>query len=294
MEEWFYERSYHEDAFKQIFSRKDSFVDYFGDDTAIRGLLPTVAQSPGTLFLHLAGKTSVFPFAAIFNWCEFAIKSSDITGSNNKGRFDDFYESFMAMNSESRSEFLEFIKKFDPSIIDLDLPSEAANISEANKNIYIVRRNIDSDEIGFSINMESDGTKKIFEMYLSLRDVLDNGGLYIVDELDLRLHPRIVRTILSLFHDDQENKNAAQLIFSSHSTACLNGQDLRLDEIYFTEKDETACSLIYRVKSDGETVMSPDADFGKYYLLGHLGATPTGFIKGGRIRTDDEFECKET
>jgi AAA15 family ATPase/GTPase len=52
---------------------------------------------------------------------------------------------------------------------------------------------------------------------------LEKGETLVVDELDSKLHPMIMRFIITLFHSKKDNPNHAQLIFATHDTNLLRG-----------------------------------------------------------------------
>ncbi len=129
-----------------------------------------------------------------------------------------------------------------------------------------------SDEFAlFPLTEESDGTQKLFAYAAPWLDVLHNGRVLIVDELDNSFHPHLVRYLLRLIHDQDSNKANGQLIFSTHDTSILDSKILRRDQIWFMEKD-----------SDQATQLYPLTDFHprkkealeKGYLQGRFGALP--------------------
>ena len=97
-----------------------------------------------------------------------------------------------------------------------------------------------------------------------------------VDELDTRLHPWILRELISRFHD-KKNRNA-QLIFSAHNTIALNTQDMHMDEVYFVRKDDKGHSTIERLFDSTVSGDEMDMEFGKAYLAGRFGAVPERFV----------------
>jgi uncharacterized protein len=129
--------------------------------------------------------------------------------------------------------------------------------------------------VSLSIDQESNGTRTWFDFLGLIIDVLDNGWVIAVDELDASLHPLLVRVFVRLFQNPETNPKGAQLIFTTHDTSLLarhDGMDtLRRDEIWFTEKD-----------SKGETQLYPLTDFKprsglnweRRYLGGSMGAVP--------------------
>lgn len=131
-------------------------------------------------------------------------------------------------------------------------------------------RKISDVAFSFSGN-ESEGTIKYFSLSYPIIDTLDNGKLLIIDELDSKLHPLLVRKIISLFNSAKTNPKGAQLLFTTHDTFLLSGGMFRRDQIWFTQKDSfgatEAYSLVeYKVRSN--TLFERD------YLLGKYGATP--------------------
>lgn len=131
-------------------------------------------------------------------------------------------------------------------------------------------REISDVAFSFSGN-ESEGTIKYFSLSYHIIDTLDNGKLLIIDELDSKLHPLLVRKIISLFNSAKTNPKGAQLLFTTHDTFLLSAGMFRRDQIWFTQKDSfgatEAYSLVeYKVRSN--TLFERD------YLLGKYGATP--------------------
>jgi AAA15 family ATPase/GTPase len=126
--------------------------------------------------------------------------------------------------------------------------------------------------------MESAGTLKMFALYPELQEVLQNGSVYFIDELNARLHPLLVRNFILIFLNPEVNVNHAQLIFTTHDTWQLSNQLLRRDEIWFTEKDTDGVSTLYSladfINEDG-TKIRKDESYEKNYLLGKYGAIPT-------------------
>ncbi|MBO6091500.1 MAG: ATP-binding protein, partial [Acetobacter sp.] len=77
-------------------------------------------------------------------------------------------------------------------------------------------------------------------------DILDKGYILVVDELDCHLHPLLIKKLIKMFHDPEENKKNAQLIFVTHDVSLLNADLLRRDQVWFVEKDpQTQESTLY-------------------------------------------------
>lgn len=123
----------------------------------------------------------------------------------------------------------------------------------------------------FEFNDESLGTQRLYSFAAPVLDVLANGKLLVVDELDSSLHTLLVRRLVSMFHNTASNPKGAQLIFSTHDTSLLEDTLFRRDQIWFTEKGR-----------DQATKLFPLTDFSprkkealeRGYLAGRYGAVP--------------------
>ena len=117
----------------------------------------------------------------------------------------------------------------------------------------------------------------MFTLYPVLQDTLEQGGVLMVDELNARLHPLLVRNVILTFLNPIINTKHAQLIFTTHDAWQLSNDLLRRDEIWFTEKDKAGVTTLYSladfVDEDGDKIRK-DENYGKNYLLGKYGGIP--------------------
>jgi len=118
---------------------------------------------------------------------------------------------------------------------------------------------------------ESAGTKKLFEIAGPIIKALEQGNVIFIDEIDSRLHPTLVRFLVMMFNSISKNPKNAQLICNTHDVLLLD-EDIRRDQIYFTEKDEYSVSKLYSL-TDFIGVRK-ESKLLKQYLLGMFGATP--------------------
>lgn len=134
-----------------------------------------------------------------------------------------------------------------------------------------------------NIDNESSGTKILFAFAPILKNVMENGKIIIVDELERSLHPSLVELIVKFFHNPEINKGNAQLIFNTHDVNLLSLELFRRDQIWFTEKNS----------EKGATDLYPLDDFSvrkkeniqKGYLNGRYGAIP--FVATGNSLWED-------
>ena len=231
-----------------------------------------------TLLVSLGAKLNIEEFIRVRTWF---INTEVINFSNSL--YGAFLENILPNNiiesEEVRKNLVSFINSFDDSIIDIEVEKISA-IDENDKDNYRVftihKSDKETSTARISMNEESSGTKKMFSLYQTLLDVLEKGGVFFADELDIKLHPLLMRNILLTFTDKEKNSNNAQLIFTTHNTIYIDMDLLRRDEIWFVEKDN-GISKLYSLdditNEKGEKVRK-DSNYEKHYLLGNYGAIP--------------------
>ena len=231
-----------------------------------------------TLLVSLGAKLNIDEFIRVRTWF---INTEVINFSNSL--YGAFLENILPNNiiesEEVRKNLVSFINSFDDSIIDIEVEKISA-IDENDKDNYRVFTIHKSDKgtstARISMNEESSGTKKMFSLYQTLLDVLEKGGVFFADELDIKLHPLLMRNILLTFTDKEKNSKNAQLIFTTHNTIYMDMDLLRRDEIWFVEKDNGVSNLYSLddiTNEKGEKVRK-DSNYEKHYLLGNYGAIP--------------------
>ena len=128
------------------------------------------------------------------------------------------------------------------------------------------------NNVSFAFNQnESEGTIKYFSLAYPIIDALDNGKRVVVDELDSKLHPLLVRRIVALFNDSSTNPKGAQLLFTAHDTFLLSAGLFRRDQVWFTQKNNFGATELYSL---AEYKVRSSSPFEKDYLSGKYGATP--------------------
>lgn len=231
-----------------------------------------------TLLVSLGAKLNINEFIRVRTWF---INAEVINFSNSL--YGVFLENTLPNNiiesEEVRKNLVSFINSFDDSIIDIEVEKISA-IDESdsdNYRVFTVHKSDKETSIArISMNEESSGTKKMFSLYQTLLDVLEKGTVFFANELDIKLHPLLMRNILLTFTDKEKNPNNAQLIFTTHNTIYMDMNLLRRDEIWFVEKDNGVSNLYSLddiTNEKGEKVRK-DSNYEKHYLLGNYGAIP--------------------
>ncbi len=266
-------------VFKRIFYRNDKEYDFEGLPAKSRENI-LIALEKETLVVSLGAKLKIAKLKHIRDW----FLNNDLADFGRP--IENFFLSQLipegfAEDKEVQKKVIDYFSTFDPSIIGFNVEVLKSDSDEEDEHLKIdaIHKVIGSDKTAsIPLQNESAGTLKMFALYPMLQDVLSTGGVFFIDELNARLHPLLVRTFIITFLDPSINVNHAQLVFTSHDSWQLNGNILRRDEIWFTEKDADGISVLYSladfVDEDG-TKIRKDENYEKNYLLGKYGAIPT-------------------
>jgi len=159
---------------------------------------------------------------------------------------------------------------------DMGIDIDSYRIDKEENQLFIVH-NINGKEYELPFEVESDGTKKLIAALPVIHIALSEGRLVVIDELDAKLHPKLLKYIISLFKNPNINRNGAQLVFTSHDMSTLKNTVFRRDEIWFAAMNKEHSSEIYSLyeirREDNERVNNTAA-YDKQYLEGRYGADP--------------------
>lgn len=176
-------------------------------------------------------------------------------------------------NSEDVKQLmLDMIQEMDLDIVDFRVAED-----ENDRIDVYTKHLVDGYETELNLLEESSGTRKLFGLMPFIAGCLLTGTALVIDELDAKIHPVLLRHIIMMFNDMSINKKKAQLIFTSHDLSTMNNEVFRRDEIWFVAKGNAQNSKLYSLvefkNEKGESVRK-DAKFDKQYLEGKYGADP--------------------
>ena len=178
----------------------------------------------------------------------------------------------IATSEEVKTLFLEMIQE-----MDLDIANFRVEEKEDERIEVYTKHIVDDYEFELNLSEESSGTKKLFGLLPFIANSLVSGTTLVIDELDAKIHPILLRHIIMMFNDMKINQHGAQLIFTSHDLSTMNSEVFRRDEIWFVAKGNRQNSKLYSLvefkNEKGESVRK-DAKFDKQYLEGKYGADP--------------------
>jgi hypothetical protein len=146
------------------------------------------------------------------------------------------------------------------------------NTQDSTKKVWVPHGKHKSYDIEESLPffMESSGTQGAFVLLYRLLQVLEKGGLAIIDEFENDLHPHMLGPILDLFANSDTNPHQAQLIFTCHAIEVLNL--LHKSQVMLVQKDEECQSNACRL--DKISGVRNDDNYYSKYMAGAYGAVP--------------------
>lgn len=278
-EEWLnYKSKSSRNDYKRIFYRSEDELDLSGIPAKSQENLK-IALAKETLIVSLGAKLKIAKLKLIRDWFmqnEFADFGRPIENFFLSEQLPDGF----VETEDVQKKVVEYFSAFDPSIIGFEVEAiEDSDKASRRIRIDAVHRIKNSNKTAaIPLKRESAGTLKMFALYPMMQDVLENGSVLFVDELNARLHPLLVRTFLITFLNPETNPKHAQLVFTTHDSWQLSNNLLRRDEIWFTEKDYDGISTLYSladfIDEDGAKIRK-DENYEKNYLLGKYGAIPS-------------------
>lgn len=167
-------------------------------------------------------------------------------------------------------------EQFIRALNDMDIDITGYRYDEDTKQLFM-QRTLSSQEYELPFSQESDGTKKLIAALPVILLALREGRMVIIDELDAKLHPKLLRYVISLFKNKEINKYGAQLLFTSHDMCTLKNTIFRRDEIWFAAENASYESEIYslhEIRGEDNDRVKNTAAYDKQYLEGRYGADP--------------------
>ena len=193
--------------------------------------------------------------------------------SSNFAEDRTFLEKYLPTMIEKEKQMLiDFLSAIDTGITDIIYDD-----SEKTVLFETVHTGKDDEEYFLNLYSESEGTIKSIMFFIYARAAILSDKSIFVDELNIKLHPLLLKFIIDLFY---ESDSKAQLIYTTHDTTLMDKKFFRRDQIWFVQKDQFGYSELSALS---DFKVRSDASFEKDYLAGVYGGIP--FLK--------EFNVKE-
>ena len=181
------------------------------------------------------------------------------------GKPDGETRRFHVLDVEGKMQMMSMFREMDIGISDY----RVERLPEQPHRVITVHE-VEGKTFELNLSDESDGTNKLFGLMPDVMDSILSGGALVVDELDAKLHPVLLKYIIGLYANPEINKKKAQLIFTSHDLANLNRDNLRRDEVWFVDKNNQKSAGLYSMVEFN----SHSENYSDDYLKGKYGADP--------------------
>lgn len=211
------------------------------------------------------------------------LKTISLIDSNNFNKIPSF------IDNANFDENVEIIKLFDPSVEDIK--KMTIKQEDRMRNTYSLKfYNQNSIQLTTSKEFSeylSTGTLQGLEILCKAREVLKQGGILLIDEVENHLNKTIIKMIIELFLERVSNPNKAVLVFSTHYGELLDLINRR-DSIYILDKDK---NLINISKASKFTKFRNELKHSALLFGGHFG---TGIEHQRLTNIQSLFEIKKS
>ena len=227
--------------------------------------------------------------------------------------YSDDLGKYIDENKNNKKLVIEFLKKIGIIVNDIEVYREKnefflKNIRESKEfqilsekeqekllsqiayiyRIYFVYEDNQKQKYKLEYYEQSAGTQKILSMFFPIYNLLNNGGVMIIDELDITLHYSLIKEIIKMFNSVEYNRKNAQLIFTTHNLLLLDFNLFREDQIWFLENNDVSTGTELYSLSDIEGY-----EKNKYLLRDYLNGNFGGIPKLEDFGVDLWLEKKE-
>ncbi len=305
-----------------MFSRTGDDLE-LGSGDRVKGRAVRELLRPNALFLSTAASANHSTLLPLYSWFERNLILAEAQSRDSRQALT----TKMLDDTNLRERVLEFLQAADLGITgavkrELD-PEVKDRLERAVKilfgddaeeggapasrpafddtfGVHLMHRGTGGD-VEFRAEDESLGTLVWFGLVGPVIKALNDGSVFLADELDASLHPVLVAHLVSLFQNASTNPRRAQLIFNSHDTTLLGDSAaeritgkganrlLGRDQVWFTEKANDGATRLYPL-----TDLDPRKDEAveRRYLAGRYGATP--IVSRPRMSATVELATNDT
>lgn len=150
-------------------------------------------------------------------------------------------------NPELKEKVLYFLRAADFNIKDIKTQEVTLPISSDTdkfENVLLLHCVHEGPEnISFTVDYEAEsiGTRIFLLLIMTILENQNNSKLFLIDEFDRSLHPKLVNILLRIFNE--WNRTGTQLIATTHDTDILDAA-LRTDQIWFVDKSYDGVSTL--------------------------------------------------
>ncbi|QPL05493.1 MULTISPECIES: AAA family ATPase [Actinomyces] len=277
-------------AHKTVIADNETFLGVLGADS--EGVVSVAYDwfarhltviHPGAEYVHLPSRLDV---DAVFADAMNAGLTRADTGIS-KLDFEDMSVGALSIPSDEVDKLVESLREAggtvmlsmsdgDHTLLTLDDDGEpVARRLVARHEVELGPGAEDRRSFSLPLREESDGTRRFMNLLpilFQLRAV-DERSVFVVDELESSMHPRLTEELIASFLDGLGPEGRRQLIFTTHEIQLMRSDLLRRDEIWLADKVDGR-SVLARVSDFADVGVRKDADLLGFYMSGRIGGVP--------------------
>lgn len=225
-----------------------------------------------------ANETNIVPIQNVF----FFFKNDLVFYGNGPNNWFEYSVGQLKNNPEIKKKFIEFMNSIGSDLKDVKIKIENRPFNPADglpilaatqipKIVSMIDLKLVYPDVVVDIGEESSGVQALFHFVCPMIDILESGKVLVADEIESHLHPSIVADIVRRFTKNEALEG--QLIMTTHNTDLLDLDEIRRDQVWFTElKKKTRSTDLYSLAEiknvrKGENIK-------KGYITGRYGAIP--------------------
>ncbi|MCP3945055.1 MAG: ATP-binding protein [Desulfobacteraceae bacterium] len=224
--------------------------------------------------ISIANQHEISEIMPIYNFFDLIMSNVTYSGLSTKSLQSKANENNVSRFYKENDAIFTFVKdiirKSDLGISDINIKSHKdPNDKEIFYPIFYHKNNKVNFPLLF-IN-ESSGTKSLYLTLYRYWLVIEFGGLLVLDEFDLNLHPHLLPMLLKFFTNSKVNKKDAQMIFTTHNIETL--KSMGKYRTFFVNKNDNEC-FGYRLDEIPGDLLRNDRDITPIYNSGKIGGVP--------------------
>ncbi|XCN73165.1 MAG: ATP-binding protein [Candidatus Electrothrix aestuarii] len=187
-----------------------------------------------------------------------------------ENQHNDSVSRFYHHNAAALKFSIDLIKKSDVGINNIAIHTRKDE--KENKIFFpIFEHDTDAHANKLTFYDQSSGTKELYNILPYYRMILDTGGVLVLDEFDINLHPHILPLLIQLFDDEKTNPYNAQMIFSTHHDSILDYMGKYRTIVVNKEKSG---SYSFRLDEISGDVLRNDRSIRPVYNAGKITGVP--------------------
>lgn len=164
----------------------------------------------------------------------------------------------------------EILRKCDLGIHDIQIEEKT---NEKGDKVYspVFQHKVNEKIHSLPYINQSSGTKSLFLQLGGYKAVLQIGGVLVLDEFDINLHPDILPLLVELFENNNINSENAQLIFTTHNPDIMDILSKYRTILINKENNE---SYLFRLDEISGDILRNDRPISPIYRSGKIGGVP--------------------